>query len=300
MYQKFQFFSDEEPQKPKDVEGYAQEENEEEDDEGDEGSEGHDVEGGEPFFLIDPNKVRVEKVRLDKWLWAARFFKTRPLARIEVEAGHVLYNGEVTKPSREIELNAILKIRQRRCERTVIIRGLSTRRRSKEEALLLFEETQESKQARDRQQEWQPKSEFQQQPSFNSAYGHTEQERRPVRFLRRSFGRNTQLPLSQPSHSQSQTAYPPQHSHQHQHRQPQYPSPYHQPQHSKQSHHSQQTRYQPSHPHYPTSSQSRYPAQSQTPYPGSPYSRPPQSSRYQAPPKPRNPQYVDQEFIEPE
>lgn len=285
MYQKFQFFSDEEPNL-KDLEVYNQEDGDDED-EGGEG-EGSD----EPFFHIDPNKVRVEKVRLDKWLWAARFFKTRPLARIEVEAGNVLYNGEQTKPSREIELNAVLKIRQRRCERTVIIKGLSTRRRSKDEALLLFEETSESKQARDRQQEvWQSKSDFQGPSNFNfSPQGNTDQERRPVRFLRRSFGRNAQQPTQQQSHSQSQPPYPaPHHPHQ-----PQYPSPY-------QQNHHQPKRYQP--PHYPPQTQNPYPVpRSQrypAPYPASPY--PPRTSqpRHQTPPKSKNPQYVDQEFIEP-
>lgn len=295
MYQKFQFFSDEEPSL-KDADTNLQDEGDE--DEGEGGSEGSE----EPFFHIDPNKVRVEKVRLDKWLWAARFFKTRPLARIEVEAGNVLYNGEQTKPSREIELNAVLKIRQRRCERTVIIRGLSTRRRSKDDALLLFEETPESKQARDRQQEnWQSKSDFQGASQFSfSPQGSSDQERRPVRFLRRSFGRNAQQPAQQQPPSYSQPLYPTPPHHQHRPHQPQYPSAYQQNNRHQTPH--QTSHYQP--PQYPAHTRNPYPAPPSqrypaSPYPGSSYPRTPQPPRHQAPQKPRNPQYVDQEFVEP-
>ncbi len=84
-------------------------------------------------------------VRLDKWLWAARFFKTRAVARLAVEKGKVFYNGERTKPSREIEVGGIIYIQQGRLEKTVIVRGLSTRRRGTEESVQLFEETEESR-----------------------------------------------------------------------------------------------------------------------------------------------------------
>lgn len=93
-------------------------------------------------FDISPEEgsERTLKVRLDKWLWAARFFKTRALAHVAVEAGKVFYNGERSKPSREIEIGAELYIRHGRFEKTVIVKGLSTRRRSTEEASQLFEE----------------------------------------------------------------------------------------------------------------------------------------------------------------
>ena len=57
-------------------------------------------------------------VRLDKWLWAARFFKTRPVARLAVEKGNVFYNGERAKPSQEITLGATLIIQQGRSQKT--------------------------------------------------------------------------------------------------------------------------------------------------------------------------------------
>jgi len=146
--------------------------------------EGH--EGGE----------RVLKVRLDKWLWAARFFKTRALARAAVENGKVFYNGQRSKPSREIEIEAVLQIRHGRFEKTVIVKGLSTRRRSTEEAFQLFEETEESKKNREQAEEWYPKRSSDQ--STYQPFDPQQQqprERRTVRFLRRSFNRgNEQQP----------------------------------------------------------------------------------------------------------
>lgn len=79
------------------------------------------------------------KVRLDKWLWAARFFKTRALARSAVEQGKVQYDGQKITPSKEIELGATLLINQGKHKKIVIIRKLSTRRRSTDEAHALFE-----------------------------------------------------------------------------------------------------------------------------------------------------------------
>lgn len=83
------------------------------------------------------------KVRLDKWLWAARFFKTRALARSAIESGEVEYNGQKTIPSKEIELDATVLIKKHDHNRgkAVVIKGLSTRRKSTEESLALFVET---------------------------------------------------------------------------------------------------------------------------------------------------------------
>lgn len=129
---------------------------------------------------------RTLKVRLDKWLWAARFFKTRAVARAAIEKGKVFYNGERSKPSREIEIGAVLQIRQGQIEKTVRVKGLSTRRRNTEEALQLFEETQEKRWTDGRNSEWQPHV-F--SPSSFHARAEPAKERRVVRFLRRSFNR---------------------------------------------------------------------------------------------------------------
>lgn len=60
-----------------------------------------------------------EQVRLDKWLWAARFYKTRSIARDMIDGGKVHYNGQRTKPGKIVELNALIRLRQGNDERTV-------------------------------------------------------------------------------------------------------------------------------------------------------------------------------------
>jgi ribosome-associated heat shock protein Hsp15 len=88
------------------------------------------------------------KVRLDKWLWAARFFKTRSLATEAVSGGKVAVNGQRVKPSREVHLGDQLRIRQGYSEKTVLVRGLAERRGSATVAQGLYEETPESLAAR--------------------------------------------------------------------------------------------------------------------------------------------------------
>ena len=83
-------------------------------------------------------------VRLDKWLWAARFFKTRALAKKAIEGGKVHYEGARGKSSRAVELGATLTIRQGWDEKTVLVRALSDQRRGAPEAQLLYEETEQS------------------------------------------------------------------------------------------------------------------------------------------------------------
>ena len=56
--------------------------------------------------------TEIEAVRLDKWLWAARFYKTRSIARNMVDGGKVHYNGQRSKPSKAVELGAIVTLRQ--------------------------------------------------------------------------------------------------------------------------------------------------------------------------------------------
>ncbi|MDC9598137.1 ribosome-associated heat shock protein Hsp15 [Xenorhabdus anantnagensis] len=83
-------------------------------------------------------------VRLDKWLWAARFYKTRSIARDVIEGGKVHYNGQRSKPSKLVELNAKIKLRQGNDEKTVTVLALSSHRRSATEAQQLYQETAES------------------------------------------------------------------------------------------------------------------------------------------------------------
>ena len=85
-----------------------------------------------------------DKLRLDKWLWAARFFKTRSLAKAAVEGGKVQLGGQRVKVSREISAGDILQIRQGWDERVVVVKALSEQRRGAPEAQLLYEETADS------------------------------------------------------------------------------------------------------------------------------------------------------------
>ena len=85
-----------------------------------------------------------DKVRLDKWLWAARFYKTRALAKAAIESGKVHCRGERCKPGKEPRVGDELVIRIGFDERTVIIRELSAVRRGAPQAQLLYEETADS------------------------------------------------------------------------------------------------------------------------------------------------------------
>lgn len=89
-----------------------------------------------------------DKVRLDKWLWAARFFKTRALAKAAIEGGKVHCRGERCKPSKEPKVGDELLIRIGFDERTVVVRALSAVRRGAPEAQTLYEETPQSLAAR--------------------------------------------------------------------------------------------------------------------------------------------------------
>lgn len=89
------------------------------------------------------------KVRLDKWLWAARFFKTRGLAADAIDGGKIRYDGERPKPAKEVRLGAVLRITRPDGEWEVVVRGLSAQRRGAPEAVLLYKETEQSRQRRE-------------------------------------------------------------------------------------------------------------------------------------------------------
>ena len=87
-------------------------------------------------------------MRLDKWLWAARFYKTRSIATDEVGKGRVLLNGQAAKPSRDLKVGDVLRLRIGTLEREVGVRGLSEQRGPAPQAQALYEETPESVAAR--------------------------------------------------------------------------------------------------------------------------------------------------------
>lgn len=85
-----------------------------------------------------------DKVRLDKWLWAARFYKTRSLAKEAIDGGKVHCRGERCKPGKEPKVGEEYVIRTGFDERTVVVKALSMVRRGASEAQQLYEETAES------------------------------------------------------------------------------------------------------------------------------------------------------------
>ncbi|MGH1460523.1 MAG: ribosome-associated heat shock protein Hsp15 [Neptuniibacter sp.] len=85
-----------------------------------------------------------DKIRLDKWLWAARFYKTRAIAKQMIEGGKVHYNGQRTKCSRHVEVGAVLEIRQGFDEKEIVIVAVSDKRRGAPEAQKLYQETEDS------------------------------------------------------------------------------------------------------------------------------------------------------------
>ena len=118
-----------------------------------------------------------EKVRIDKWLWAARFFKTRALAIDAIKGGKVSHAGSRVKPSKEVQVGDELSIRQGYAEKTVIIKALSDKRGPAPQAALLYEETPQSRQKRE-----ELKAQIAAQPAMrNHGLGRpTKRERRKI------------------------------------------------------------------------------------------------------------------------
>ncbi len=103
----------------------------------------------------------LETLRIDKWLWAARFFKTRKLASDAVSGGKVHLNGQRCKPSKEIKIGAVLQISKEHLDWEITVLGLNAQRRPAAEAVLLYQESAASKMKREQQ--------AQQQREFNVA-----------------------------------------------------------------------------------------------------------------------------------
>jgi ribosome-associated heat shock protein Hsp15 len=93
-----------------------------------------------------------QKVRLDKWLWAARFYKTRSIAADAVETGKVEVNGERAKRAKQLQVGDSLRIRLGPYHHIVVVRALSERRGPASVAATLYEETAEGRKAREAMQ----------------------------------------------------------------------------------------------------------------------------------------------------
>lgn len=90
-----------------------------------------------------------EKVRLDKWLWAARFYKTRALAKEAIEGGKVHINGQRCKAGKEPKVGDVIKLRVGWDDRVVVVKAIYNKRQKAELAQQLYEETAESLAARE-------------------------------------------------------------------------------------------------------------------------------------------------------
>ena len=99
------------------------------------------------------NPSESQTQRLDKWLWVARFFKTRGLAATAISGGKVQVAGERVKPSRHVGPGTRLEIRRGPVQWQVVVRGVAKQRRPAPEAALLYEETPESISRREREAE---------------------------------------------------------------------------------------------------------------------------------------------------
>lgn len=122
-----------------------------------------------------------ERLRLDKWLWAARFFKTRTLASDSIDAGRIHLNGARAKPSREVRIGDRLDIQTSEVRHVVIVRALSGRRGPAEEARTLYEETADSLARREAERE---RRRIQPEPSQTLHGRPTKTQRREIDRMR--------------------------------------------------------------------------------------------------------------------
>ncbi|GIR40802.1 MAG: heat shock protein 15 [Porticoccaceae bacterium] len=126
----------------------------------------------------------MEKVRLDQWLWAARFYKTRSLSKTAINSGKVKVNGKSCKPSKEIVISDEVLIRAKHFQKTVIVSFLSNIRQNATLASKLYVETEESIDTRLREQALK-KSSF--DLSVNSVKPNKKQRRQLDSFLNSNF-----------------------------------------------------------------------------------------------------------------
>lgn len=121
-------------------------------------------------------------VRIDKWLWAARFYKTRSLAADAVAGGHVRVNQQRVKPAKDLHPGDVLDLVIGEVRRTVVVRALSDRRGPARQAAALYEETAESLQARERARELRA---FTNVPGADLQGRPTKRDRRAIERFRR-------------------------------------------------------------------------------------------------------------------
>jgi ribosome-associated heat shock protein Hsp15 len=128
----------------------------------------------------------MDKLRIDKWLWAARFYKTRSLASEEIDKGRVEVNGQEVKPAREVKVGDHVSLRQAAVTRSVVVKGLSGLRGPAPVAQRLYEETAESVKAREEAAE---RRRFAPEPALSIEQGRpTKRGRRDLDNVQRGWG----------------------------------------------------------------------------------------------------------------
>ena len=122
----------------------------------------------------------VEPVRIDRWLWAARLVKTRALAAEAVKGGRVHVNGRAIKPSKDVRPGDTVEVTIGQIRKEVVVRGTAERRGPAKEAVLLYEETPESVEARE-----QARARRRAEPVFEPGPRPTKRDRRRLDRARR-------------------------------------------------------------------------------------------------------------------
>jgi ribosome-associated heat shock protein Hsp15 len=123
-------------------------------------------------------------MRIDKWLWAARFYKTRSIASAAVDGGHVELNGERAKPAKQIRVGDELRVRIHQFTHVVHVRGVAERRGPAAEAQRLYEETEESKRERERLAEQRRLAPT---PAYEEGGRPTKRDRRDMSRIKRRY-----------------------------------------------------------------------------------------------------------------
>jgi ribosome-associated heat shock protein Hsp15 len=121
------------------------------------------------------------KIRLDKWLWAARFYKTRSLATEAIKGGKVHLNGQRVKPSHGVELGHQVRIKKEAIQQTVIIKALSEKRGPAKVAQTLYEETADSIALREKRSE-ERKAMYAGLPQYENRRPSKKDRRKIIRF----------------------------------------------------------------------------------------------------------------------
>ena len=128
----------------------------------------------------------MDRLRIDKWLWSARFYKTRTLAAEEIGKGRVEINGQEAKAAREVKVGDTVSVRREAVTRTVVVKGLSGVRGPAPVAQQLYEETAESVQAREAAAQ---QRRFAREPALSIEHGRpTKRGRRELDQAQRGWG----------------------------------------------------------------------------------------------------------------